>query len=222
VSLYDKPGNPAWQKTFDASFIEKFPVADKPYSLITGINNYGTEFQNIVSLDGSLVPKGVEQVTVDIKPDEHYFNLDIKTKHNKKVPFTISLLNAKGKTLWKENLVAPVNKKLSGVAREPGSLIRIAPASQSCRHFLAHNIRYYPNPVRGKLSIDIDREDDGAERLSTPVQIAITDFKGSKIISEQYTDAGTKQLDLGGYKPGLYILTISAGDEIRKELIQLK
>lgn len=222
VSLYDKPGNAAWQKTFDASFHEKFPVADKPYALLTGIDNYHAEFQNIVSLDGSLVPKGVEQVTIDIKPDEHYFNLDVKTKHNKKVPFTISLLDAKGKTLWKENLVAPVNKKLSGTVREPGSSLRIAPASRSCKHFLAHNIRYYPNPVRGKLNIDIDREDDGAERLSTSVQIAITDFKGSKIVSEQFEDAGTKQLDLGGYKPGLYILTITAGDEIRKELIQLK
>ncbi len=222
VSLYDKPGSSVWQKTFDAPFSEKFPVADKPYTLITGIDNFNTDFQNIVSLDGSLVPKGVEEVIIDIKPDQRYFNLNVKTKHNKKVSFSISLLNAKGKTIWSENLVAPVSKQLNGIVREPGASLHIAPVSRSCKHFLAHNIRYYPNPVRGKLSIDIDREDESTDRLSAPVQITITDFKGSRIVSEQYEDAGTKQLDLAGHKSGLYILTITTGDEIRKELIQVK
>lgn len=222
VSLYDKPGNQAWQKTFDAPFSEKFPVADKPYALFTGIDNYNAGFQNIVSLDASLVPRGVEEVFIDIKPDQRYLNLNVKTKHNKKVSFAISLLNAKGKTIWKENLVAPINKQLTGIVREPGASFRIEPASRSCKHFLVSSIRYYPNPVRGKLNIDIDQEDESTERLSTPVQIVITDFKGYKIVSEHYEDAGTKQLDLTAHKPGLYIMTITVGDEIRKELIQVK
>jgi hypothetical protein len=37
-----------------------------------------------------------------------------------------------------------------------------------------------------------------------------------------YEGAGTKQFDLTGQKPGLYILVVPAGTAIRTEVFQLK
>ena len=71
-------------------------------------------------------------------------------------------------------------------------------------------ILIYPNPVKNLLSI----ETDIADQLSIEI-ISL----GGQIIYRRTMDANSAQIDLSAYDPGIYIVTVSSNDFVKREKI---
>jgi M6 family metalloprotease-like protein len=69
-------------------------------------------------------------------------------------------------------------------------------------------LHMYPNPSFGHLTVEADgfREDNA--------RITLFDMHGVQVLSERaFTGSGTRDLDLGGIAPGIYVLQIDDGDK---------
>ncbi len=71
-----------------------------------------------------------------------------------------------------------------------------------------HEIRIYPNPTYGQLSIEIPTIENGSQ----PWSIAIHKLNGN-LLQSQLVSAKRIDLDITSYETGLYILFIKIGTE---------
>nr|HPH46833.1 T9SS type A sorting domain-containing protein [Chryseolinea sp.] len=206
AKLTDKQGKVAWQKISDKPFLENFP-ADKPYTLSIGVGK-DKSIAQVFDFDQNLVNKGIEEISMSILPGEKYFYLTANTKNKEKIPFTLTLLNTKGESVWQQNFEAPMDERIRAFTSKPGNYLRFSIPEENS------SVAFYPNPFQGSITIE-------AKELDIPMTISLSDLNGKVITQRVMDQTGTYTLDAYNQKPGLYILTLS-GKQIRRELVQLK
>jgi hypothetical protein len=194
-------------------------VADKPYTFSLGIQNDNT-LHDILQLDDSLIYAGVEELNFKITPAKQSFWLEVQTHKQRPVNLDVTLVDAFGRTLWQQQLTAPFKKDLKVKTPIAGTAFVIKADRKSCRpprKDALDAIRFYPNPFRGVLTVDLTKVQN-----NTPVCVSIYDNRGNKILTETIRGSETETLVLQDKKPGLYLITFQNGRSSRRELIQLK
>ncbi len=73
-------------------------------------------------------------------------------------------------------------------------------------------IKIFPNPTDGKITIDFFPDDQGSYYLS------VTNLTGYRII-ERLIFGGKNELDISGYSPGIYVITIFSEEKSNKWVI---
>jgi hypothetical protein len=212
TTLTDKAGKIAWQKTFDKPFDAFFSVDDsQPYALSLAIEK-NQAFGNVLVFDKDLVNTGFDELSFDFYPREKYFYLSASTKKEQQIPFTLTLKNTKNESLWQQQFIAPLEGQVvSALISKSGDYLQVSLSQANARS----NVTYYPNPFRSKLNIDVA---DG----SAPVLITLQDMNG-KIVAEKYLKtSGAHSLDEFRQKTGLYVLTITEGKVVRRELVEMR
>lgn len=206
-----------WQTIQKAPFATPLDVADKPTQLTVGIGK-DEVVHDLLYLDETLVSQGVEALSLRMKPTDNYIYLQVKTENDQPVPFSISLVDALGKPVWKENLIAPLDKTLSIASKEPGVKFVITAGTQATLESAGITATtYYPNPFNGRIMVDIQ-----TKCKKVPVQVTIHDPNGNQVVNAQLVAPVRQMLEVKDKKPGIYVLTFSAGGASRKALIELK
>jgi hypothetical protein len=220
VSMIGLLGRVAYQQEFDGPFTANFGLNDKlPYTMTIGMNS-ANAFDNVVALGPGLVARGIESISMKVIPGDKSFRFTAATDKGKSVPLALTLLNTKGKIVYSETVVAPVDKFIKGRPSGPGVLLVITGAITAPKQFQEYGIESiasYPNPTNGKVTIDVQRAIDSDVKVSAVVH----DMYGNKVWSGSVSD-DQSQIDLTGRKSGLYILTINAGEASERRVIQLK
>lgn len=221
VSMIGLLGRVAYRKDFDNPFNASFGLSDKlPYTMTVGMNS-GNSFDNVVALGPGLVARGVESISMKVIPKDRSFRFTATTDNNKSVPLALTLVNAKGKIVYSETVTAPVDKYINGKPSEPGVLLLITGAITAPKQFQEYGIESiasYPNPTSGKITIDVQRGEDSDVKVSAVVH----DVYGNKVWSGMVSEDQVGQIDLTGRRPGLYILTLKAGEASERRVIQLR
>jgi hypothetical protein len=205
ATLTDITGKIVWSKIFDKPSLETFSLK-KPHALSVSVEKDKT-FQQVIRLDENLVSKGMQAVSLDLSPKKYYFNLTVETKDKQQVPFSLTLRNAKGESLWQEKYIAPLNKVIAAYVEKPGAYLQLS-------YLETFGVSYYPNPFKGILTINVS---DG----NTPVSVSLSDWNGKILAKKTITTPGEHAFDVGIQKAGLYILTITQGKNIRRELVEI-
>ncbi len=89
------------------------------------------------------------------------------------------------------------------------SLIRTNGVDKVSKSLSSYKI--YPNPVNDMLTIQWHNQ------IGDPLNVVITDVLGRQVFNTQYQmigDTGEKQVDLSGFKSGVYCVTFRSGSEI--------
>jgi len=165
-------------------------------------------FKQVLLVDDKLVKNGVTQLSFKTNSIDESVGLSIKTD-GAQIPITISLLNAQGKVLWKEQFTAPFQLQLSEKFNEPVASISINGPEDPI------SITYYPNPSNGAFTVELDQS------LSLPVELSVYDMQGFRV-HQQMLKESKAAVSLSGKKPGLYVLQIKNGVKEIRELIQIK
>lgn len=76
--------------------------------------------------------------------------------------------------------------------------------------------RVYPNPTVGMLTLELPALSGQA------ATIEITDLTGRRIMTQVLRQAPQSQLDLGGLKAGIYILSVYATDGVRTRRVVVR
>ncbi len=78
--------------------------------------------------------------------------------------------------------------------------------------FVDHDIRVFPNPVSGIVTLE-GRLEQGIQG----VNVIITDILGRELFSKEFRVTGEtfqERIDLSGNDPGIYLITVSSGDKM--------
>ena len=200
-------GKTVWESTFIKPIDITFPES-KDFRTFSLKVNDGQMFQEVLLIDDKLVKNGVTQLSFKTNSINESVDLNIKTDGTQ-IPVTISLVNAQGKVLWKEQFTAPFQKQLSEKFNEPVASISInGPEDQI-------SITYYPNPSNGAFTVELD------PKQSFPVDLSVYDMQGFQV-HQQMLKEPKSAISLSGKKPGLYVLQIKNGMTEIRELIQIK
>jgi len=209
-TLKDKNGKIAWQKTFSEPFSASIPLADtQPYELSLAVEKNNTP-NNVLVFDKDLVNKGVESIVIDLYPKDEYIYLTVTTDKNVKIPFTMSLKNTQGQSLWEGKYTAPMDQLIREFVSKAGDYLQF-----SLQQAAVSGVTYYPNPSTGKFTIDVNNDNQA-------VSVSVSDFNGQIIYKMDNLRQGENTFEVPGQKAGLYVLTIVEGKSIRKELISVK
>ena len=196
-----------WESIFTKPINTTFPES-KDFRKFSLKVNDGQMFQQVLLVDDKLVKNGVTQLSFTTNSIDESVDLNIKT-NGAQIPVTVSLLNAQGKVLWKEQFTAPFQKQLSEKFNEPVASISFnGPEDQI-------SISYYPNPSNGAFTVELD------PKQSLPVELGVYDMQGFRV-HQQMLKESKAAVNLFGKKPGLYVLQIKNGAKEIRELIQIK
>src|SRR5690606_1797492 len=138
--------------------------------------------ENLFIVDDDLVSKGLSVISMSIVPKEDYFLLKAETDKGD-VPFMLSLLNKEGKAVWQSEFIAPMEKEITDQLKEPGNTLRFSSVPGLPKKLEAYgitNIKFYPNPNKGKLAVDIE-----TKSTKVPATVIITNLRGETIYTKQ-------------------------------------
>jgi len=195
-----------WETTFVKPIDTTFPESKDFRSFSLKVND-GQMFQEVLLVDDKLVKNGVTQLSLKTNSIDGSVDLNIKT-NGAQIPVTISLRNAQGKALWKEQFTAPFQKQISERFNEPVASVSINGPEDKI------SLTYYPNPSNGVFTVILDQ-------VNFPAELSIYDMQGFRI-HQQMVKESKVPIDLSNYKPGLYVLSLKNGSDEIKELIQIK
>ncbi|MBL0739852.1 T9SS type A sorting domain-containing protein [Chryseolinea lacunae] len=203
VSLFEKPENVTWSASYQKPFQALFPIEDKKPLVETLTMGNANAAQNVIIFDKDLVPSGIENIALQLKPQEKLFNLTVETEKDKTVPFTMTLLDANGKSLWQGKFVAPLATRIDAVTSQRGTTLRFAPVLplQSIT-----SVSVYPNPAASNTAIDISTR--GTNQTAT---IAISNLNGKVVYQKEVNAPAVDHPDLSQIPKGLYIVTVTTG-----------
>ena len=107
VTLSSLNGKIGFQEKFDQPFQLDIPLADNQsyQAALSSISDKVPE--TLILLDNDLVAKGFSEIKMSMVPSQDYLLLEVATDKIKKLPFTMKLLDAKGKTVWEQTYTAP-------------------------------------------------------------------------------------------------------------------
>ncbi len=209
-TMKDKNGKISWQKTFSEPFNASISLTDtQPYTLSLGVET-NQIVEDVLVFNNDLVNKGFESFKLDMYPKQDYFYLTVTTDKDIEVPFTMTLRNMQGQSLWQEKYTAPMDELIRAYVPKAGDYLQF-----SLQPNPTSSVTYYPNPTEGKLTISVSDDNQS-------VWVSVSDFNGKVISRKDNIGSGEHTLDISNQKPGLYILTIVEGKSTRRELIGVK
>jgi hypothetical protein len=163
----------------------------------------------VIIVDDNLVPNGFTTLNLSIFPSENRISVKAETDKGVQVPFTISLLNKEGKSVWQEELVAPIEKELTGAPKDLGVTLKISSPDKL-------TFQYFPNPFSGKLNVDIEND------TKAPGDLSVYTLQGKKVTGQLVEASGRYFVNMYNEKPGLYIMILKVGGNETHKLIELK
>lgn len=86
-------------------------------------------------------------------------------------------------------------------------------STTSINQELASNLNVYPNPVTSVLSIEYTS--------SSPVLVQVSDSNGKQLITRNYNSTNKIDLNLESFAPGLYIVTLTSGEQTISQKIMV-
>ncbi len=199
-----------WEEKFTKSpFLAALPQSNT-MNVLTLSKEVENAFQPVIVVDDNLVKNGFSNLTLSIHPAKNILNIKAETQKGAQLPFTITLLNKAGNSVWQEEFLAPLEKEIKAFANEPGVTLKISAPGDEFK------LSYFPNPFSEKLNIEIENE------TSLPDELAVYTLQGKKIIGQSVGSTGRYDVNMNNEKPGLYILIVKVGDKETKKLIELK
>ena len=204
LSLLDKDSKTVWSETYQKPFSTVFPVEDKqPLTEVVALGQKDKTFQNALIFDKDLVPGGIQTIGLSMKPKQNKVQLVVETQKGQTVPIVMALLDGKGKTLWQEKFVAPLNTQINAVSSQRGVTLRFTLA-EALKGITSVSI--FPNPAVGTPAIDI-----ATNGTKVPATVTITNFNGKTVYQKNLTAPIIDHPDLSSATPGLYIVTVTGG-----------
>lgn len=208
TTLTSLKGKVAFQEKFDQPFQVNFPLADiQSYQLtLSSLENDKTE--DLIILDNDLVAKGFSEVRMSMVPSQDYFNLEVNTDKDQKLPFDLKLLSSEGKIIWKQTFTAPFNSEIKAFVPAPGGttlqMSSISKDIKDLRDYGISEVNYYPNPFSGKLEVDIST----MAANNVPLLLSIFNLDGKKILEKEITAPILQHVSLEGQREGFYIVRL--------------
>jgi hypothetical protein len=199
-----------WEEKFTTSPFQATLPQRNTMNVLTLSKEVENTFQPLIVVDDNLVKNGFSDLTLSIYPGKNILNIKAETQKDEQLPFTITLLNKDGNSIWQEDLQAPLEKEIKAFAEEPGVTFQISAARDEFK------LNYFPNPFSEKLNIEIENE------TSLPGELTVYTLQGEKIIGQSVGATGRYVVNMDSEKPGLYILTVKVGNKEIKKLIELK
>jgi hypothetical protein len=98
-----------------------------------------------------------------------------------------------------------MNPAIPSIANNQESL----PADFGLQEREQHSVRIYPNPATGLISIEINQD----EKIAV-ANLQITNMIGEIILQMPLPSGNLHRVDISGFCPGLYLILVTAGDEI--------
>ena len=206
VGLGTDPGDIAWSKDFEKPFELTLPKNnEKPYITTIALGDKVENLADVIIFDKELVPAGITGITLDINTKKQTFNITAGALKGKKIPFTAILLNADGKTIWKQEFTAPVSTAITAVTDQPGTTLRFTTRSIALPKSKV-SVAVYPNPSPDQVQIAIE-----ADETKTPAHIRITNAQGNIVYDKTVTAPATDRP--ASLAPGIYIVRVTIGKE---------
>lgn len=124
IVFRDLNNNIAWQNTFDKPFVAQVPLKDDQ-SYKVNIDLSGNPSQSLFVFHPNLVPKGIKEITLNMKPKEEFFKLTAATT-GVQVPLKIELLDKAGNILWEKIIVTPCSVEIKDKIEKRGHTLRFS------------------------------------------------------------------------------------------------
>lgn len=214
VSMYDKSGKLAWQTKIDKPALLGIPLKDdQPYS--ARFTDIGTQ-QDLLLFDENLVEKGIESISLSMKPGENFFNIVAKTDKGVNVPLKVELLGGKGEVLWTKEFLAPFDEQITDKVKTPGQKLRFSVPDIEKKSIIT-GLDVYPNPSKGLINLQVQ-----SDNAFTEAQLSITTLLGQKILDRKIAIPFNQQVRLNGIRPGMYVLKLVTGKEVTSRIIKVE
>ena len=215
MSMYDKFNKLAWQKTIDKPSLLNVSLSDnQPY---TAILSSGTDQkEGLLVFAPELIEKGIESISLSMKPGDNYFKLAATTDKNVSVGLRVELLSKSGAVLWQKDFMAPFSQEISDRVEQPGQTLRFSiPGAQNKNIITQLNIS--PNPSKGQLNLQVN-----AGNKMEEAELSITTLLGQRILNRKISTPFNSQINLGTIKPGLYVVKITTGSEVVSKILRVE
>jgi hypothetical protein len=202
-------GKLSWSKKFDKPFHTSLPDLKKPqlFKLALVVDQ---KFQDVIVLDENLVSNGISNLSLSAYPGEKTLKMNVETINGESVPFTMTLLNGEGKSIWQKEFMAPLSEEINELVSEKVMSLRLSAVSKEL------NVNYYPNPFIENLTVSIDKN------IKLPAQVSVISIQGKTMYQQTIEAPGNISVNMKGQKAGLYILVLKTQDAEIRELIELK
>jgi hypothetical protein len=200
---------PVWHMDFNKPLDISLPL-NKDFQRFTLAMKVDDKLRDVIIVDDNLIKNGLERISFSTNPKEKFVTIKATTVNGVEVPFSMTLTNKEGKSIWHETFVAPVEKDISDLASEPGVMLKFSGSSELA------NINYYPNPFSEQLNVVIDNVSEGSSEVS------IYSLQGKKILQQPVDKSGSTTIKMTGQKPGLYILVLKTEFSETRNLVELK
>lgn len=202
-------GKTTWSKKFEQPIELSIPDFKSPqlFSLGREINK---EIQNIIVLDEDLISGGISEFKLSAFPESGLLTLRVETKDGKGVPFSLTVLNAEGKSIWQKEFQAPLSVEVNEQLNERGATLKFSAVGKN------FDVKYFPNPSHGDISLRLEGD------TKYPAQVSVTSLQGKTVLYRTIQGEGDAMLSLKGQKPGLYIVSVKTANGSHQELIELK
>jgi hypothetical protein len=125
VQMINANNGLAWSQKFTNPSTLSVPLADQQaYKTVLLTPDNGAK--DLFIFEPDLVQKGIESIKINMKPKSGYFLLSATTRQGQPVDLQVSLLDAKGNTLWTQTFTAPFSKEISATVNQPGQVLVFA------------------------------------------------------------------------------------------------
>jgi hypothetical protein len=215
VSMYDKNNKMAWQKTVEKPSLLSVPIKDdQPYS--TRIKTLTGQQEDLFVLADNLVEKGIESISLSMKPGDDFFKITATTDKGMQVPFRVELLGKNGQVLWSTDFTAPFSKQISDKVQQPGQTLRFSIPGTELKSIIT-NLNIYPNPSKGQIYLQVKSD----SRL-TDAELSIFSLLGQRIMNRKIKIPFSEQLKLTDTRPGMYVLKLKTAEGEMSRIIKLE
>ena len=120
-SMLDPNNGAAWSQQFNTPSFFQVPLPDQqPFRLVLASLDIQ---KDLLVFEPDLLPMGIEEIKLNMKPKQNYFMLTASTRNNSQVPLKATLLNASGKVLWEQTFTAPFSQQITATVQEPGAML---------------------------------------------------------------------------------------------------
>ena len=206
VSVGADANNIVWTKNFKNPFDAAFQINDqKPYITTIALGNDKDGVADVIVFEKELVPAGITRMSLNVNTKKKTFNITAEALKGKKVPFTVALLDVKGKILWTQELTAPVNTAITATTSQRGAILRFM-TDKSIQAKPKTTVAVYPNPSSNQVQIMVD-----TDAAKMPARIRITNAQGNVVYDKTVTTPATERP--ASLAPGIYIVQVTVGQE---------
>lgn len=209
VSMFDMNNKPAWQKMVDKPSVLAVPLKDD--------QPLGTKIKSgqhdLFVLAGNLVEKGIESISVSLKPA---FKIAATTDKNVSVPLKVELLGKNGEILWSKEFTAPFSQQINDKIQQPGQTLRFSVPGTQSKNIITR-LDVYPNPSKGNVYLRVKTGNQFAA-----AELSIISLLGQRVLNRKIEIPFSRQIRLSDIPPGMYVLKIKTAEGESTKMIKLE